>query len=159
MRTLVIADYDPAWPRLFEHEAAAVRGALPEIPHLEHVGSTSVPGLASMPTVDLLGGTSNPASLAAASLAALGYTEAVAPEADRRVFWKGTPAFQTYHLHLVPLDGPLWQRFLTFRDRLRADLGLAERYAHHKRQALRRGTDGYAEAKAAFIDNVLDGVT
>ena len=157
MRTLVIADYDPAWPRLFDHEAAAVRTALPEIPHLEHVGSTSVPGLAAMPTIDLLGGTNDPVALSAASLAALEYAEAEAPEADRRMFWKGSEAFHTYHLHLVRLDGPLWHRFLAFRDRLRADLGLAERYAHHKRRALREGTGGYAEAKAAFIEGVLDG--
>ena len=157
MRTLVIADYDPAWPRLFERETLAVRTAVPTIPHVEHVGSTAVPGLSATPTVDLLAGTADPSALDADRLGALGYVETALPEADRRFFWKGTEAFQTYHLHLVYLDGPLWRRFLAFRDRLRADLALAERYDHHKRQALRRGGDGYAEAKAAFIDGVLDG--
>lgn len=161
-RPLVIANADPEWPRLFEREAASVIASVPEIERVEHVGSTAVPGLAATPTIDLLAGAPDPAAVGAGPIEALGYDEvdgtAVGlPEAVHRFFWKGTAAFQTYHLHLVRLEGDLWRRFLAFRDRLRGDLALAERYDHHKRQALRQhaGADAYAEAKAAFIDRVL----
>ena len=160
-RPLVIANADPEWPRLFEREAASVLASASGVVRVEHVGSTAVPGLAATPTIDLLAGADDPAAVEADALAALRYAEAVpAPEAGRRFFWKGTAAFPTYHLHLVRLDGDLWARYLAFRDRLRADLALAERYDHHKRQALRDHTGdpaAYAAAKAAFIDGVLLG--
>jgi GrpB-like predicted nucleotidyltransferase (UPF0157 family) len=50
-----LADYDPAWPQTFEREAARIRGALgSRALRVEHVGSTSVPGLAAKPCVDIL---------------------------------------------------------------------------------------------------------
>jgi GrpB-like predicted nucleotidyltransferase (UPF0157 family) len=49
-----IVDYNPEWPRLYEREAARVRSALGDrILSLEHVGSTSVPGLAAKPIIDM----------------------------------------------------------------------------------------------------------
>ena len=54
-REIVIADHDPAWADRFASLAAAVRGALgTAVLGLEHVGSTSVPGLAAKPIVDAL---------------------------------------------------------------------------------------------------------
>jgi GrpB-like predicted nucleotidyltransferase (UPF0157 family) len=50
-----IADYDPQWPRLFKREAARIQAALGErVLLLEHVGSTSVPGLAAQPRIDII---------------------------------------------------------------------------------------------------------
>src|SRR5215469_3483393 len=52
---IVLVDYDPEWPRLFEREAELVRAALGDgVQLLEHVGSTSVPGLAAKPRIDML---------------------------------------------------------------------------------------------------------
>src|SRR6058998_3468810 len=52
---ILLADYDPAWPRLFEREAARIKAALGERAlRIEHVGSTSVPGLAAKPLIDIL---------------------------------------------------------------------------------------------------------
>lgn len=53
--TIFLAPYDPAWPARFEHEAARVRGALGDrVRLLEHVGSTSVPGLSAKPVIDMV---------------------------------------------------------------------------------------------------------
>lgn len=159
----VIADYDPEWPRLFEREAAAVGAAVEGVRRIEHVGSTAVPGLAARPTIDLLAGAADPAAVDAGALAALGYTEATDVRSrtpGRRLFWKGTPAFRTYELHLVREGGTVWERALAFRERLRSDLDLAERYAHHKRQVARLYADSpgaYAEANVTFADAVLQG--
>jgi hypothetical protein len=50
-----VVDYDPDWPRLFEREAERIRDVLGErVVQLEHVGSTSVPGLSAKPIIDVL---------------------------------------------------------------------------------------------------------
>src|ERR671935_78886 len=50
-----LADYDPEWPRLFRREADRIRAVLGErVVRLEHVGSTSGPGLAAKPIIDIL---------------------------------------------------------------------------------------------------------
>ena len=52
---VLLADYDPAWATAFERDAARIRGALGDrVKLLEHVGSTSVPGLAAKPIIDMV---------------------------------------------------------------------------------------------------------
>jgi GrpB-like predicted nucleotidyltransferase (UPF0157 family) len=52
---IVLVEYDPAWPRLFEREAERIRGVLGAgALRIEHAGSTSVPGLAAKPIVDIV---------------------------------------------------------------------------------------------------------
>src|SRR5882757_5799339 len=52
---IFLADYDPDWPRLFAREAARIRGLLGDTAvRIEHVGSTSVPGLVAKPIIDML---------------------------------------------------------------------------------------------------------
>ena len=53
--TITLVESDPNWPVLFHREAVRVRGALgPAVVQLEHVGSTSVPGLVAKPIIDIL---------------------------------------------------------------------------------------------------------
>jgi hypothetical protein len=52
---LQVVDYDPEWPGLFRREADRIRAVLGErVVQLEHIGSTSVPGLAAKPIIDIL---------------------------------------------------------------------------------------------------------
>src|SRR5262249_51373023 len=52
---IVIADYDPAWPERYERERTRIAAALGEVAlRIEHIGSTSIPGLAAKPIVDIL---------------------------------------------------------------------------------------------------------
>src|SRR5260370_17393556 len=60
---IVIADYDPEWPRLYEREETRIRAALGDRPQLlEHAGSTSVPALAPNPRFALILRAPHPAS-------------------------------------------------------------------------------------------------
>lgn len=158
---LVIANYNPEWPGLFEKEAEALRSAVPTLHAVEHIGSTAVPGMSARPTIDLLAGAADVHGVDARALEGMGYAEAHRVgdrEPGRRFFWRGTDAFPLYHLHVVIEDGDLWRRHLAFRDRLRADPTFAERYAHHKRQLARQYADDpevYAEAKSTFIEAAL----
>jgi GrpB-like predicted nucleotidyltransferase (UPF0157 family) len=50
-----LADYDSSWPSFFQREAQRIREVLgARVVQLEHVGSTSVPGLAAKPLIDIL---------------------------------------------------------------------------------------------------------
>ena len=50
-----VRDYDPEWPRLYEREEARIRSILGErVRRIEHVGSTSVPGLPAKPQIDIV---------------------------------------------------------------------------------------------------------
>src|SRR5215211_575296 len=53
-REIVVVDYDPRWPEKFQQHAAILSGALGnKALAIEHVGSTSVPGLAAKPIIDI----------------------------------------------------------------------------------------------------------
>src|SRR5437867_1376252 len=51
-----IKPYDPRWPELFQQEKAHLISCLPNdlLKHIEHFGSTAVPGLAAKPIIDIL---------------------------------------------------------------------------------------------------------
>src|SRR5258708_38764762 len=55
--SIVVSDYDPNWPTLFEQERTRIKNALGSFAlAIEHMGSTAVPGLPSKPIPDLLVG-------------------------------------------------------------------------------------------------------
>ena len=60
--TIDLSDYDPDWPRLYALEAAKIRAALgDDVLVLEHVGSTSIPGLCAKPLIDIVLGVADSA--------------------------------------------------------------------------------------------------
>lgn len=153
--------YDPAWPGVFEHEAAAVRAAMgADLVEIEHIGSTSVPGLAAKPIIDLLVAVESfaPLEVYAARLARIGYQHQPHVNDDERLFfWKGTP--RSYHLHLVEYATWEYQRHLLFRDYLRAHPAVAAQYEALKRDLAQRYKHdrlAYTDSKAAFINAVID---
>jgi GrpB-like predicted nucleotidyltransferase (UPF0157 family) len=125
-QSIVIEDYDPVWPGRFTAASSRLRedrvlGA--QIIGIEHVGSTSVPGLAAKPVIDidlLLADTSEEARYLPA-LAGLGYRLVL-----REPWWYGhrmlvSPAADV-NLHVWPQDAPEPIRHRLFRDWLRAHL-------------------------------------
>jgi GrpB-like predicted nucleotidyltransferase (UPF0157 family) len=158
---LVVVDYDPAWPRIYgrwrQRVTAALSGAAIRI---EHVGSTSVPGLAAKPIVDIqvsvadLGG--EPRYVP--PLQAIGLVLRSRDELHR---YFRPPADQPYEVHVhVCAAGGQWERdHLLFRDYLRAHPAACLRYAAAKRANARRwGDDGwaYTEAKTGVILDILE---
>jgi GrpB-like predicted nucleotidyltransferase (UPF0157 family) len=52
---ITLVEYDPAWPRLYDREAARIRAALTDrVLLIEHLGSTAVPRLAAKPRIDIV---------------------------------------------------------------------------------------------------------
>ncbi|ONK15469.1 GrpB family protein [Streptomyces sp. MP131-18] len=160
-----IADYDPAWPTVYEREAALVGQRLNGlVRRLEHVGSTSVPGLPAKPVIDMLLLVPDPAGEAAyvPPLTAVGYRLAVRePEwYEHRVLRKQdpAPAAGAVNLHVLPEACAEAGRMLRFRDRLRAHAGDRELYAATKRHLAQREwtyMQHYADAKSEVVEAIL----
>jgi GrpB-like predicted nucleotidyltransferase (UPF0157 family) len=77
---------------------------------------------------------------------------------DRRFFKRVVAGVRTHHLHVVVRDGALWRRYLGFRDALRADPALAQRYAQLKLALAERHPDdreAYTAGKTSFVECVL----
>jgi len=125
-----IRDYDPAWPDVFAKLAARARTALGSLVlTVEHIGSTSVPGLAAKPIIDLDVVLASPAD---------------PPEAIRRLARIG-------YAH----EGDLG---IAGRDALRADPDLRDSYGALKRSLAERyngDRDSYTHAKSEFINSRL----
>jgi GrpB-like predicted nucleotidyltransferase (UPF0157 family) len=155
-----LAEYDPAWPGLFEREAARIRATLGGLALLmEHVGSTSIPGLAAKPRIDIVlvvpDSADEPAYVP--SLERAGYVLRIRePEwFEHRVF-KGPDT--DVNLHTFSPDCPEVERMLRFRDWLRTNEVDRTLYARTKRElAARRWAyvQHYADAKTAVVKDIL----
>lgn len=157
-RTVNIVDYDPAWVNRFEEERDRLRAALGETARMiEHIGSTSVPGLAAKPVVDILltVGDVDDESGYRSAIEALGY-ELRVREPGHRAF--RTPA-RDVNLHVWPTDDPAVDSYLRFRDRLRnapEDRALYERVKRELATRDWRDVNYYAEAKSEVVAEILE---
>jgi GrpB-like predicted nucleotidyltransferase (UPF0157 family) len=157
---IVLVEYDPAWPELFRREELRIRAALgPAALLVEHVGSTSVPGLAAKPLIDLVLAVRDSADEPAyvPALAAAGYVLRIREDAwhQHRLF-KGPEV--DLNLHVFSRGCPEIDRMLAFRDRLRRHAADRERYEAAKRTLAARPWEfvqQYADAKTEVIEAIL----
>jgi GrpB-like predicted nucleotidyltransferase (UPF0157 family) len=161
---ITVVPYDAAWPARFRIESQLIQTALHDLrPRIEHIGSTSVAGLAAKPIIDMLVGVRSLDDFERHydRLSVYGYEyipeyERVLP--DRRFFKRVARGVRTHHVHVVQVDGLYWKRYLKFRDQLRADSWLAARYADLKRRLAARfrlDRDAYTNGKTGFVEAVL----
>jgi GrpB-like predicted nucleotidyltransferase (UPF0157 family) len=155
-----VIDYDPRWPERFAAERERIHAALGGRERLlEHIGSTSVPGLAAKPIIDILlvvdDSADEPAYLP--DLEAAGYVLRVREPDWQEHRMLRTPA-KDVHVHVYSPGSPEIARNLLFRDHLRADPGDRELYAQTKRRLATRSwptMQHYAEAKTEVIEAIL----
>lgn len=154
-----LAAYDPSWPHLYEQEIVPVTAALAPVVAAEHVGSTSVPGLASKPTIDIAVGVAWLALSRNAwrEMERLGYHYGGDHGHPQHVFRKGEAVPWQFLVHVVEHDGAMWRDFLRFREYLRANPAEAARYASLKASLLiKRGNWYSGRDKEPFIRPILD---
>ncbi|HEX7734872.1 MAG TPA: GrpB family protein [Ktedonobacteraceae bacterium] len=157
---ILVVDYDPAWPQLYEREAARVRDALAEqVVLLEHAGSTSVPGLAAKPRIDMLLVVPDSADEAAyvPALEAAGYVLRI-----REPGWYEHRLFNgpdtDINLHVFSPNCAEVERMLLFRDWLRAHDADRQFYESTKRDLARRDwkyVQNYADAKTKVVEEII----
>jgi GrpB-like predicted nucleotidyltransferase (UPF0157 family) len=157
---VVLVDYDPEWPRLFEREEARIRDALGDTAlRIEHTGSTSVPLLAAKPIVDIVlvvaDSADEPAYVPA--LEAAGYVLRIRePEWFEHRLLKDTNP--SVNLHVFSAGCVEVERMLRFRDHLRREAGDRALYERTKRDlALRewKYVQHYADAKTGVVEEIL----
>jgi GrpB-like predicted nucleotidyltransferase (UPF0157 family) len=131
-----LVDYDPDWPRRFKDEAERIGGVLRKRAlRIEHVGSTSVPGLPAKPIIDIVLVVADSADEGqyAPALQEAGYSLRIREPSwyEHRMF-KG-PANEV-NLHIFSAGCPEIDRMLMFRNRLRTSESDRELYAQTKRR-------------------------
>jgi GrpB-like predicted nucleotidyltransferase (UPF0157 family) len=159
-QAIVVVDYDPAWPGRFRREEAKIRAALGEAAlSVEHIGSTSVPGLAAKPIVDILLVVEDSGEEASylPALEKAGYVLRVRePDFHEHRMFR-TPE-KDVHLHVYSAGSPEIERYLLLRDRLRENGEERELYVGTKRELARRDWPSMqhdAEAKTEVIEGII----
>lgn len=158
--SIQIVDYDAMWPRLFEREAERIRAVLGDrVLLLEHVGSTSVPGLAAKPRIDILLVVADSADESAyvPALEEAGYVLHIRePDWFEHRLFKGPDT--AINLHVFSQGCPEIDRMLLFRDWLRSNAADRQLYESTKRKLARQKwkyTQNYADAKTAVVKEIL----
>lgn len=158
---VTLAEYDPRWPELYAREEERIRAALGDrVLRIEHIGSTSVPGLVAKPIIDIVLLVPDSADEAGyvPDLEAAGYRLHIRePEwFEHRVF-KGPDT--DVNLHTVSAGCPELERWLLMRDWLRIDDADRELYASTKRGLAERDwkyVQHYADAKSQVVEAILN---
>ncbi|MFZ6643087.1 GrpB family protein [Undibacterium sp. TC4M20W] len=164
MSKVIVSPYSKEWPALF----LQIKGELlavfaPVAVSLEHIGSTSVPGLAAKPVLDVLLGASSLQEIEAKipALAKLDYVYVPKYEQElpmRRYFVKAPADSLRIHLHAVVTGSPFWNEHLAFRNILRTDVQLCSQYQALKLQLAQTHANdkaAYSDAKGPFIQATL----
>ena len=157
---VLLEEYDPEWPRLFEREAERIRAVLGDAAvAIEHTGSTSVPGLAAKPIVDITLVVEDSADEAAyvPALEAAGYVLRIRePEWYEHRLFKGPDT--NVNLHVFSRGCEEIDRMTRFRDWLRANDADRDLYLRTKRDLAARDwkfVQNYADAKSAVVREIL----
>lgn len=158
--TIHLAEPDEAWPGQYAATVDTIRSRLGDRALVvEHVGSTSVPGLPAKPVIDILLLVMDPADEAAyvPDLEAAGFELHLRePDWHEHRLLKGTdPAV---NLHVLGAGSPEAERMLLFRDRLRGHTAERDEYARAKRELAAREwalVQDYADAKSAVVEAII----
>lgn len=161
--TVSVVEYQPHWAELFYAESTLLKQLLGElVTDIQHVGSTSVPGLPAKPILDIAVAMRSRADLPAiiAALTHHGYIDRGDGGSDGGYLLvkDAQPDVRTVHLHIVECTDVQWRDYLAFRNALRSDPAIREEYAALKlRLASRYSTDrkAYTAGKHEFIQGVL----
>lgn len=159
---VVVSDYEPTWPALFDQIAGPVQRALGELAAaVEHVGSTAVPGLAAKPVIDIdvVVRSAEEVPAAIERLRELGYTYQGDKGIPGREAFMWPPDAPRHHLYVVVEGSKPHLDHIRFRDLLRSDPDVAHEYAQLKRalaEQHRNDRASYTEAKTDFIERILD---
>ncbi|PAD41724.1 hypothetical protein CHH54_15910 [Bacillus sp. 7520-S] len=158
---VTLLEYDPEWPNQFDREATRIRSVLGnKVLQLEHVGSTSVPGLCAKPIIDMLLVVIDSAdeTTYVPDLEKAGYTLRIRePEWFEHRLLKGPDT--DINLHVFSEGASEVNRMLRFRDWLRSNNADRDKYASVKRHLAQRQwrhVQHYADAKSAIVQEIME---
>jgi GrpB-like predicted nucleotidyltransferase (UPF0157 family) len=154
---VIILDYDPNWPRLFQYFRRRIADVLGDmVAAIEHVGSTAIPGLAAKPIIDIdvLLASETMLPRAIERLANLGYIHRGNLGIPEREAFFAPANDPPHHLYVCPPSSAEFRRHVAFRDYLRVHPGDAKAYGDLKIALAGRFLEdrsGYNDAKTEFV--------
>jgi GrpB-like predicted nucleotidyltransferase (UPF0157 family) len=156
-----VVDYDEAWPAQFEELAGRYRGAFDgvAVAVIEHVGSTSVPGLAAKPIIDVdIVVAEDDLEAASAALVAIGYEPLGDLGVPQRWAFRAPDGGVRTNTYVTVAGCLSLRNHLAVRDVLRADEGIRTEYGSLKRRLAAEldDIDLYVEAKSAMVQRILE---
>ncbi len=131
-----VRPYDPEWPAHFAEESRRLKAALgQEVGRIEHIGSTSIPGMPSKSILDLLVAVRD-LSVATTLLAAAGYEDFGVSPCDHEAIWlwDTSHAAHAFIVHLCSIENPWIDTAVNFRDYMRAHPAECSSYEELKRR-------------------------
>ena len=155
-----LSPYNSDWERFFETEKSRLQevvGAF--VLDIQHVGSTSIPGMIAKPIIDIAIAVQNfeDATVCIKPIEQLGYEYRGENGIPRRHFFtKGNP--RTHHIHMNEISSRDWLDQIAFRSYLIQHPGIAKEYAELKvklAQSHPNNLQSYTESKTPFINHVL----
>ena len=156
-----VVEYDPEWPAVFERLKRTLWDAVKDTAiSIEHVGSTSVPGLAAKPVIDMdiIIPSARELGRVIELLKPLGYVSRGDLGIPDREAFDPPPGLPSHHLYVCPKESLALKNHLLVRDHLRRDPTARQRYAELKRQLARDQGDSrerYTAGKTALIVEML----
>lgn len=162
-----LVPYDPAWPDRFTREATLLREACGAAAfRIDHVGSTSIPGIAAKPVIDVQITVASLTPLAewVERLARLGYAHHASTDDAEYPFFHKPPVWpHVYHVHLCEPTSAIGRATLALRDYLRDQPELREAYAEEKRRLAAEhvgstpdSREAYARGKSPFLTPLIE---
>ncbi len=160
--TVILKKHHQEWADAFELECNNLKSLLGDTAlDIQHIGSTSVSGLAAKPIIDIL--------MAVESLSTVDDIRPVLEKAgyeyrgngsdDRQIlFAKGPEELRTHYLHITEHGGPVWHNDIAFRDYLRTHPEAVDSYENLKEKLAIQYADkreDYTAGKAEFIQSIL----
>ena len=161
MKRVEVKAYDPDWPRVFERIYAHV---WPAVQHcstsLEHVGSTSVPGLSAKPVIDACIVVASPRDIpyVVKALTKLGYEHRGELGVPGREAFRQPPGLPKHHLYASVRGSMSLRNHLGLRDYLRSHPEAVREYGELKASLAKRfpnDIDNYIHGKTEFILGIL----
>jgi len=158
-----IEEYNPEWVRQYEYEKEKLCSALGNtVLGIEHIGSTSIPGIWAKPIIDIMIGVKSLPleECLIDKVIELGYENLGEAGVSGRIYFrKRFP--KAYNVHITQFGNLIWKNNILLRDFLRSNKDEAMRYSELKRMIISEGVNNlleYSERKADFIDEILKKV-
>ncbi len=162
-----LVPYDPTWPTRFSEEARRLREVCRALAlRIDHVGSTSIPGLAAKPVIDIQVTVTSLQPLGAWTerLGPLGYVHHASPDDAAYPFFHRPATWpHTHHVHLCVAGSVIGRATLALRDYLRDHPELRDAYEQEKRRLAREHVgdtpgrrESYATGKSPFLNPLIE---
>lgn len=156
--------YDPTWKQEFQKEKTILQKLLKDFSDIsiEHVGSTSIPGLSAKPIIDISLAVKDEQTMLKINdcLAQNGYDMLNnLTERGEILARKGPPECRTHYIHMEIYGGQGWINHIHFRNYLLKHPEYIEKYEKLKNQLVALYSNErkkYTAEKSAFIQNILE---